>query len=268
MIACLIENRSMTLRANSLMPIVGVTANARKSEHNANVKLQTVSEKYAHALTDVCSAMPLFIPPLGDAICIDSLLNAVDGILLTGGAANVEPHHYGHEPAPGEDQRDPGRDYLVLPLIREALDRGVPLLGICRGLQEMNVALGGTLHQRLHEVPGRQDHRRRRDLPFSESMGPRHRLRLSPGGKLAALAGCEHADVNSLHGQGIDALAERLVVEARAEDGTIEGVSVADAPGFALGVQWHPEHAATDHPFYCAIFSAFGEAVREHAQAR
>tara|TARA_A100001037_G_scaffold167923_1_gene150914 strand:- start:397 stop:1194 length:798 start_codon:yes stop_codon:yes gene_type:complete len=262
------EGWFMTRNAPFLMPVVGVTANARKGEQNANVKLQTVSEKYAAALTDVSQAMPLFIPPIGRAICIDSLLEKIDGVLLTGGAANIEPHHYGQEPAPGEDQRDPGRDHLVLPLIREALQRGVPLLGICRGIQEMNVALGGTLHQRLHELPGREDHRRRRDIPWPESLGPRHRLTLAPGGKLAALAGCEHAEVNSLHGQGIDELAEGFVVEARAEDGTIEAVSVPDAPGFALGVQWHAEHAATEHPFYHAIFSAFGDAVRAFARAR
>jgi len=251
-----------------MAPVVGITANIRHVENNPHIRLQSVSEKYATAVSDVVGALPLFIPPLGDRVCVDTLLATVDGILLTGGASNIEPHHYGQAPAPGDDLRDPGRDALTLALIRRAASLAVPVLGICRGIQEINVALGGTLHQRLHEVPGRLDHRRNRELPFPESLAPRHCLRLTPGGFLASLAGCREVRVNSLHGQGIDRVAPGLAVDAVCEDGTVEAV-VSKAPaGFLVGVQWHAEHDVHGHPLYRAIFEAFGEAVRMRSERR
>ena len=220
------------------------------------------------AILDAARALPLLIPALGDRLDPDALLDAVEGIMLTGGVSNIEPHHYGQEPAPGEDVRDPGRDALSFALVRGAVRRGVPLLGVCRGIQEMNVALGGTLHQRLHEVPGRRDHRRNREIEFEESIAPRDRLRLTPGGLLSTWLGADEAVVNSLHGQGIDRLAPALAVEALAEDGTIEAVRARDAAAFALGVQWHVEIAALVHPLNRAILEAFGDAVRRRALER
>ena len=264
--AC-IHSQGLYMSRTSI-PVIGITANLRQSEQHPQVNLQAVNEKYGNAVREVAGAMPLFIPPLGDAMCIETLLRTLDGVLLTGGASNIEPHHYGQTPAPGDDQRDPGRDGLVLPLIRRAIEVGLPVLGICRGIQEINVALGGTLHQRLHEVPGRQDHRRSRDKPFLESLAPRHRLTVTSGGFLAALVGEGDVEVNSLHGQGLDRIADRLSVEAVAEDGTVEAVIVNDAPGFAFGVQWHAEHDVHSYPLYRAIFAAFGDAVSNYAMAR
>lgn len=248
------------------MPIVGITANIRTSETNPKIRLQSVGENYSNAVTQVAKAMPVFLPPLGDAMCVDTVLDTLQGLVLTGGASNIEPHHYGQEPAePADDLRDPGRDALVLPLIRGAVARGLPILGICRGIQELNVAFGGTLHQRLHNLPDRVDHRRRRDLPWEESMAPRHTLTITPGGLLARFADGEEARVNSLHGQGLDVVAPGLQVEGTAEDGTVEAVSYPDAPGFVFAVQWHAEYRTTTHPLYQAIFEAFGAAVHEYA---
>ena len=247
------------------MPIVGVSCNLKV---DGRFRHHTTGEGNMVAIVDAARALPLLIPALGDRLDPDAVLDAVDGIMLTGGVSNIEPHHYGQEPAPGEDVRDPGRDVLCFALVRGAVRRGIPLLGVCRGIQEMNVAFGGTLHQRLHEVPGRRDHRRNREIEFEESIAPRDRLRLAPGGLLSTWLGAEEAVVNSLHGQGIDRLAPELAVEALADDGTIEAVSVKDAPAFAVGVQWHVEIKALEHPLNRAILEAFGDAVHQYAMRR
>ena len=247
------------------MPLVGISCNLKV---DGRFRHHTTGEGNAVAILDSAGALPLLIPALGLRLEPDAVLDAVDGIMLTGGVSNIEPHHYGQEPAPGEDVRDPGRDILSFALVLGAISRGVPLLGVCRGIQEMNVALGGTLHQRLHEVPGRRDHRRNREIPFEESIAPRDRLRLTPGGLLATWLGEDEAVVNSLHGQGIDRLSPALAVEALADDGTIEAVRVRDAATFAVGVQWHVEIAAEEHPLNRAILKAFGDAVRRRALRR
>ena len=255
----------MNAASSSVSPVVGVTCNL---EVDGRFRRHATGEGNAVAVLDAVRAVPLLIPALGGRLDPDAVLDAVDGVMLTGGVSNIEPHHYGQEPAPGEDVRDPGRDLLSFALVRAAVRRGTPLLGVCRGIQEMNVALGGTLHQRLHEAPGRHDHRRNREVPFEESIAPRERLRLTPGGLLSGWLGEEEAVVNSLHGQGIDRLAPGVAVEALADDGTIEAISVRDAPAFAIGVQWHVEIAATEHPLHRAILRAFGEAVRRRALRR
>jgi len=255
----------MNALSTPLTPIVGVSCNLKV---DGRFRHHTTGEGNAVAVVDAVRALPLLIPALGERLDPDAVLDAVDGIMLTGGVSNIEPHHYGQEPAPGEDVRDPGRDTLCFALARGAVRRGVPLLGVCRGIQEMNVAFGGTLHQRLHEVPGRHDHRRNREIDFEDSIAPRDRLRLTPDGLLATWFGAEDAIVNSLHGQGIDGLAPRFTVEALADDGTIEAVSVPDAPAFALGVQWHVEIQALEHPLNRVILEAFGDAVRRRAMGR
>ena len=248
------------------LPVAGIICNLRigPPPHRQHA----TGERNATAMLDVAGALPLLIPALGDRIDPVSLFSVVDGILLTGGASNIEPHWYGQEPAPGEDERDPGRDSLALTLVRTAVRHGVPLLGTCRGIQEMNVAFGGTLHQRLHEVPGRLDHRRNRELPIEQSVRPRQRVALARGGILASLLGEEQALVNSLHGQGIDRLAPELEAEATAEDGTVEAVRVRSARSFAVGVQWHVEIGATDDPLNRAILEEFGRALRRRAAER
>lgn len=245
--------------------VVGILCNLRtQQQHRAHL----VSEKYVTAVQEAADCLPLLIPALGDDIPAARLLERLDGLVLTGGASNIDPDRYEGPPFGEGADHDPGRDGASFALIREAVARGLPLLGICRGLQEMNVAFGGSLHQRLWQVPGRTDHRRERQLPMAEQYRPRQTVRLTPGGRLAALAEDLQVVVNSLHGQGVDRLAERLQVEAVAEDGTIEAVSVREAPGFALGVQWHPEFRPLEHPLYTALFRAFGEAVGDYAAAR
>ena len=249
----------------STAPIVGISCNLKVDGRFRN---HTVNEGSISAVLEAAGAVPLLIPALGGRVDADAVLQAVDGIMLTGGVSNIEPHHYGQDPAPGEDVRDPARDALAFALVRGAVREGVPLLGVCRGIQEMNVAFGGTLHQRLHEVPGRRDHRRDREVPFEESVAPRDLLTLTPGGLLSAWFGREEAIVNSLHGQGIDRVAPVLAVEAVADDGTIEAVRVRDAATFAVGVQWHVEIGALEQPLNRAILEAFGDAVRRRAMHR
>ncbi|HEY0835188.1 MAG TPA: gamma-glutamyl-gamma-aminobutyrate hydrolase family protein [Azospirillum sp.] len=225
-------------------------------------------DKYVRAVAEGAGAMPLLIPALGDALDIPDLLGRLDGILVTGSPSNVEPHHYGGPPSAEGTPHDPARDSTTLPLIRAALDAGVPLLGICRGLQELNVAVGGTLHPAVHDVPGLDDHREDDSEPVEAQYGPAHPVRLSPGGWLARLAGAAEVRVNSLHGQGIARLGPGLAVEATAPDGLVEAIRVESAPAFALAVQWHPEWRFWEDPLSAALLDAFGRAAAERAARR
>ena len=227
-----------------------------------------VGEKYARAVLDAAQAAPLLIPSLADELGFDELLQRLDGLLFTGSPSNVEPHRYEGPPSAPGTLHDPARDATTLPLIRKAVRAGVPVFGICRGFQEMNVAFGGTLHQRLHEVPGHLDHRDDGTQPLEVQYGPAHDVTLEPGGVLRALAPDDRIRVNSLHSQGIDRLGEELAVEARAPDGVIEAFRVRDAQRFALAVQWHPEWKVMSNPFSRALFAAFGQASRERASVK
>ncbi len=214
--------------------------------------------RYGAALMGAADAVPVLIPPVGDAAL--AVLDRLDGLLLSGSPSNVDPGRYGAEDeTPG--LHDPARDRTTLPLIREALHRDMPLLAICRGIQELNVALGGSLHQRVHLVPGRLDHRGGPG-PHSRAYAPRHEVALS--GELARLLGHGRIRVNSVHGQAIDRLADGLAVEAVAPDGTVEAVRVPGA-GFAFGVQWHPEWEYASDTSSVALFRAFGNACRAYA---
>jgi putative glutamine amidotransferase len=253
-------------------PVVGVIGSAHRVE--GRFTAQRVGERNLRAVAEVTGALPLMFagtPEITDPV---ALLETVDGILLTGARANVHPTHFGAQ----EDQRyepyDRDRDALALALIEACVARGVPLFGICRGFQEMNVAFGGSLHPEIRDLPGRMNHRMPR-LPNGEPhpdlaviFADRHDIRLTPGGTFAKLLGCETIRVNSLHGQGILEPGNRVVVEGTAEDGTIEAIRIADAPGFALGVQWHAEHDAARNPVNRKIFGAFGEALAEYRLAR
>jgi putative glutamine amidotransferase len=246
-------------------PIIGVPADRRVLEPHP---FHMAGEKYLKAVTEAANAVPLIIPVLADDLAIDELVDQVDGVLLTGSPSDLEPHHYGSDSDDPDAIRDPHRDALTLPIARHALDTGVPLLAICRGFQELNVVLGGTLHQKVHDVPGYHKHKEDPEDPLDVQYGPSHPVTLVAGGLLSQLAGAEEAMVNSLHGQGVKKLADGVTVEAVADDGLIEAFTVDSAAGFALAVQWHPEWQAAQNEFSSAIFRAFGDACRERARER
>ena len=227
-----------------------------------------VGEKYARAVLDAAGGLPLLIPALAEELRLDELVERLDGLLFTGSPSNVEPHHYEGPPSHPGTLHDPARDATTLPLIRRAVRAGVPVLGICRGFQEVNVAFGGSLHQRVHEVPGHMDHRDDESQPLDVQYGPAHEVTLEPGSLLRSLAGTDRVRVNSLHSQGVDRLGPDLAVEARAPDGLIEAFRVKNASRFAIAVQWHPEWQVMSNTFSRAIFAAFGDASRERAQLR
>jgi putative glutamine amidotransferase len=249
----------------SARPLIGIPADRRMVGAHP---FHMVGEKYARAVLDAAGAAPLLIPSLADELGFDELLQRLDGLLFTGSPSNVEPHRYEGAPSAPGTLHDPARDATTLPLIRKAVRVGVPVFGICRGFQEMNVAFGGTLHQRLHEVPGHLDHRDDETQPLEVQYGPAHDVTLEPGGVLRSLAASDRIQVNSLHNQGIDRLGPELAVEARAPDGVIEAFRVRDAQRFALAVQWHPEWKVMGNPFSRALFAAFGQASRERASVK
>ena len=224
-----------------------------------------VGEKYIKALQDGADALPWIVPATGDGPMLDEIFQRVDGLFLTGSYSNVEPHHYGGVPSRPGTWHDPDRDATTLPLLKKAFAAGMPVFAVCRGFQEMNVVLGGSLHQHVHEVEGYHDHREDSDDPLDKQYGPSHPVHLVEGGVLRQLAGTGTAMVNSLHGQGIARLAAGVTVEAVADDGLIEAFSVDSANGFALAVQWHPEWKVLENEFSLAMFRAFGNACRQYA---
>ena len=226
-----------------------------------------VGEKYVRAVVDGAGCLPLLVPTLDPVLPLREVLAGLDGLLLTGAVSNIEPHHYSDESSYEGNLLDPRRDATNLPLIPLAIEMGVPVLAICRGFQEVNVAFGGSLYQKVHEQPGFMDHRENKDDPLDVQYGPAHDVALVPGGMLATLAGDTRATVNSLHGQGVRRLGDGLVVEAQAPDGLIEAYR-HDGPAFMLAVQWHPEWKVRDNRFYLAIFRAFGDACRGRAARR
>ncbi|MFP4003294.1 MAG: gamma-glutamyl-gamma-aminobutyrate hydrolase family protein [Alphaproteobacteria bacterium] len=253
---------------NTARPVVGVVCDLKLMGPH---RMHAAGEKYLAAVSEFAGAAPLLIPVLDSAADVTALLDAVDGLLLPGSPSNVEPARYGGESPREGTLLDPARDALSLDLIRAALAREKPLMAICRGFQELNVALGGTLHQHLHEVesgPGyapRMDHREDTDAPLDVQYGPAHDVACTKGGLLAGVIGSAPVAVNSLHGQGVDRKAARLRIEARAPDGTIEAAVVQDAPALALGVQWHPEWQPDASPHNAALLAAFGSALASPA---
>jgi putative glutamine amidotransferase len=253
-------------------PVVGVIGNAQVVNDRHNVQL--VGQRNLRAVAEVAGALPLMFAGTPDITDVEALLGAVDGILLTGGRANVHPTRFGVEPNPRHEPYDEARDAMALSLVEACVERGVPLFGICRGLQEMNVAFGGSLHPEIREIPGRMNHRMPRlangevhpdpEVVFAD----RHEVTLAENGYFQKLLGCRCIRVNSLHGQGIEDPGKRVVIEGIAEDGTIEAIRIADAPGFAIGVQWHAEYDPQHNPINRALFKAFGAALVERKQAR
>jgi putative glutamine amidotransferase len=223
---------------------------------------QRANNRYIKAVAGISDAVPLIIPAMPDTQNIAHLIDVLDGIVLTGARPNVHPSHFGAEPAPAYEPYDEARDAVALPLICAAVEAGVPLFGICRGFQEMNVAFGGTLHPEIRDLPGRMNHR----MPHGETNPEviyrlRHSVRLTEGGQFARLLAGDEVMVNSLHGQGLLDEAPCIVVEGWAEDGTPEALTVADAPGFAIGVQWHAEYISDGDPVNRRLFEAFGAAL-------
>jgi len=253
-------------------PVIGVIGNARLLDDR--FPAQIVGENNMRALAHVAGALPLMFAAVPAITDLGDLLDTVDGILLTGGRANVHPTRFGVEPCAAHEPYDEARDAVALPLIEACVARGVPLFGICRGFQEMNVAFGGSLHPEIRNIPGRLIHRMPRldngeihpdlEVVFAD----RHEVRLTPGGAFARLLEQETIRVNSLHGQGILEPGARVVIEGVAEDGTIEAIRIRDAAGFALGVQWHAEHDPATNPINRALFTAFGEAAAERREMR
>lgn len=247
-------------------PVIGVIGNTHNVENRFNAQL--VGEGNLKAIADVTDALPLMFAGNPEITDIGTLLATVDGILLTGARANVHPSHFNTEPHVRHEPYDQGRDAVALPLINACVEAGIPVFGICRGFQEMNVAAGGSLHPEIRELPGRINHR----MPRLENgeihpdmtvvFADRHDVTLTPGGAFATLLGRDRIRVNSLHGQGILDPGGRIAIEGIAEDGTIEAIRFKEARGFALGVQWHAEYDPQVNPINRTLFQAFGEAVR------
>lgn len=252
-------------------PVVGVIGNARTVE--GRFPIQACGEKNLRAVADVAGALPLIFAGSPEITDIGALLDVVDGILLTGARANVHPTRFNTEPCAAHEPYDEARDDVALALTEACVERGVPVFGVCRGFQEMVVAFGSSLHPEIREIPGRMNHR----MPRLENGEPhpdhnivfadRHEVTLTPGGTFARILGKETIRVNSLHGQGVLEPGKRVVVEGIAEDGTIEAIRIADAPGFALGVQWHAEYDPQTNPINQALFKEFGRAIAERVRA-
>ncbi|WP_316229790.1 gamma-glutamyl-gamma-aminobutyrate hydrolase family protein [Bradyrhizobium sp. SZCCHNR1051] len=248
-------------------PVVGVIGNSHRVENRFTV--QMVGERNLSAVAEVAGALPLMFAGVPEITDIAALLDVVDGVVLTGARANVHPTRFNTEPSLKHEPYDIHRDEVALQLSEACVSRGIPLFGICRGLQEMNVAFGGSLHPEIREIPGRMNHR----MPRLENgeihpdptviFADRHEVKLTPGGAFAGILGCDIIKVNSLHGQGILEPGDRVVIEGIAEDGTIEAIRIADAPSFALGVQWHAEYDPQKNPINRKLFEAFGAAVKK-----
>ena len=252
-------------------PVIGVIGNTHIVENR--FPAQMCGERNLRAIAEVVGALPIVFAGAPEITDVGTLLDIVDGVLLTGARANVHPTLFDTVPHPAHEPYDQRRDAVALTVTRACVAQGIPIFGICRGLQEMNVAFGGTLHPEIRDIPGRMNHR----MPRLENgeihpdpnvvFADRHDVALVPGGVFARLLGKETIRVNSLHGQGILTPGERIVVEGHAEDGTIEAIRISDAPGFALGVQWHAEYDPQSNPINRALFEAFGQAVRAHRLA-
>ena len=248
---------------SSAKPLIGIPACRKHIEPHM---FHSVGEKYVTAVANAAGGVPLLIPALGGGLALSTLLASLDGLLFTGSPSNVEPRHYGGEASDAGTLHDPHRDATTLPLMRAAIDAGLPVFAICRGFQEMNVVFGGSLHQKVQDVPGRMDHREDSSQPLEVQYGPAHEVRLSESGLLRRLLGVDRIEVNSLHSQGVDRLGEGLEIEATADDETVEAFRVAEAPGFTLAVQWHPEWQVMKNPQSLKLFEAFGDACRNHAR--
>ncbi len=246
-------------------PIIGIISNSALL--GDDYPAHAAGTMNSAAISEVAQAMPLLIPADPRFVTVEELLNACDGFLLTGGRPNVHPEEYGESETPAHGDFDRCRDKITLPLVRACVERGQPFLGVCRGFQEVNVAMGGTLHPEIRDLPGRDNHRMPPDGTLDEKFAPRHTVKLTEGGPFHKLFGATEVLTNSLHGQGIKTAGARIVIDGTAPDGTAEAIYIKDAPGFALSVQWHPEYNAAHDPVSRALFRALGAAARDWASA-
>lgn len=244
-------------------PVIGIIGNSYLI--NDQYPAHAAGHMNAQAVSDVSGALPLIIPSDPDVVAVDELMATCDGFLFTGGRPNVHPEEYGEDATEAHGAFDRARDRVALPLIRACVARGQPILGICRGFQEVNVAMGGTLHPEIRDLPGRDNHRMPPDGSLEEKFALRHKITFSDGGVFHRLMGARDVMTNTLHGQGIKTPGNRIVVDGHAPDGTPEAIYIADAPGFTLSVQWHPEWNAADDPVSRPLFEAFGDACRAWA---
>lgn len=248
-----------------LRPLIGLPADTYE---NNGLGFHSLGDKYVRAVAEVGQCLPVMIPSIAEALDMEALLDRLDGIVMTGAISNVHPPHYGEEPSTDHEPYDHGRDATTLKLIKAVLNRGMPLFCICRGYQELNVVLGGTLETEMQRGKDRLDHRSRKVDDLDVKYGPVHKIAITPGGLLERILGKSETMVNSLHRQGIKTPAPGLAIEATAPDGVIEAVSVKNAKNFALGVQWHPEYKAAHNPDSVKLFHAFGNAARAYAERR
>jgi len=247
------------------VPLVGLPSDRKQIGRHP---FQAVGEKYIRGVTDGAGCLPVLLPSMAPPLDLRNLLSRLDGLLLTGSLSNIEPHHYSDESSYPGNLHDPSRDATTLPLVPLAIEMKVPVLAVCRGFQEVNVALGGSLYQKVHEVEGFDDHREDLEDELDVQYAPVHPVRLAPGGLLAKIAGANEVMVNSLHGQGLRTPGRDLVVEATAPDGLVEAVRLDSPDSFLLAVQWHPEWKVRENPFYLGIFQSFAAACRERAALR
>jgi putative glutamine amidotransferase len=246
-------------------PLVGLPSDTYEK---GGFGFHSLGDKYVRAVSDVAKCLPVMIPAIAEALDLEALIDHLDGVVMTGAISNVHPPLYGVEPTADYEPYDHARDRLTLKLIRAVLDRGMPLFCICRGYQELNVVLGGTLETELQKGAGRLDHRAPPNDDVNVRYAPRHKITLTKGGQFERILGKSEIMVNSIHRQGVAKLAPGLVAEAVAPDGVIEAVSVKGARGFALGAQWHPEFRAIENPDSVKLFEAFGDAVRDYATVK
>ncbi|MCC0081708.1 MAG: gamma-glutamyl-gamma-aminobutyrate hydrolase family protein [Rhodobacter sp.] len=247
-------------------PVVGVIGNSALL--NESYQVHAGGTMNSVAVAEVSGAMPLLIPADPNYVTVEELMEVCDGFLLTGGRPNVHPSEYGEEPTPAHGDFDRCRDAITLPLVRACVARGQPFLGVCRGFQEVNVAMGGTLYPEIRDLPGRMNHRMPPEGTIDEKFALRHTVTFTPGGPFHHLMGATEVMTNTLHGQGIKTPGARIVIDGYAPDGTPEAIYVKDAPGFTLAVQWHPEYNAAADPVSRPLFAAFGQAVRDWAATR
>jgi putative glutamine amidotransferase len=252
----------MSTATNDAKPLVGLPADTFEDK---GFIFHSIGDKYLRAVAEVAGSIPIMIPALDADLDLEELLDRLDGVVMTGAVSNVHPPHYGAVATERHEPYDHRRDRLTLKLIAQVIERGMPLLCICRGFQELNVVLGGTLATELQDLPGRLDHRAPKSSDIAVRYGPAHPIVITAGSQLEQILGKRETLVNSVHRQGIDQLAPQLAIEATAPDGTVEAVSVKGARGFAMGFQWHPEYKAADNPDSVRLFEAFGTAARAFA---
>ena len=241
-------------------PVVGIVGNSYLL--NDQYPVHAGGQMNTAAISEVAGCMPLIIPADPAHVSVEELLETCDGFLLTGGRPNVHPEEYGEAATEAHGAFDRARDAIALPLVRACVERGQPFLGICRGFQEVNVAMGGTLYPEIRELPGRMNHRMPPDGTLEEKFELRHDISFTEGGVFHQLMGAPKVRTNTLHGQGIKRAGARIVIDGQAEDGTPEAIYVEGAKGFTLAVQWHPEWNAAGDPVSRPLFAAFGDAVR------